>query len=101
MSSKDLARRTAVEVAFGGVDITASIRPYLLTVTYTDNEEDEADDLQLKLQDREGIWMERWLNKAVDAAAGAAGLQLQAVFLRQNWRGDGRDKLLDTTKPGR
>ena len=96
MSDKNLSRRTAVEVAFGGVDITASIRPYLLTVTYTDNEADEADDLQLKLQDREGIWMEQWLGNAIDAAADATGLQIQAVFLRENWQGDGGDKLLDT-----
>lgn len=96
MSDKNLARRTAVEVAFGGVDITSSIRPYLLSITYTDNEEDEADDLQLKLQDREGLWMEKWLANAVEAAADATGLQIQAVFLRQNWRGDGGDKLLDT-----
>ncbi len=69
MSQKDLARRTAVEIAFDGVDITNSIRPYLLSATYIDNEEDATDDLQIKLQDRDGIWMEKWLASAVDAAA--------------------------------
>ena len=38
-----------MECAFQGVDITASIRRFLLSITYTDNEEDEADDLQIKL----------------------------------------------------
>ena len=56
MSKSSLARRTVVEIAFDGVDITESIRPYLLSVTYTDNEEDEVDDLQITLQDRDRIW---------------------------------------------
>ncbi len=95
MSSKDRARRTAVEIAFGGVDITTSIRPYLLSVSYTDNEEDEADDLQIKIQDRDGVWVEKWLANAIEAAADATGLKIQAIFLRENWYGDGADKLLD------
>lgn len=73
MSQRDLARRTALEIAFDGVDITGSMAPYLLSVTYIDNEEDVADDLQIKLQDRDGIWMESWLASAVDAAAVATG----------------------------
>lgn len=73
MSQKDLARRTALEIAFDGVDITGSMAPYLLSVTYIDNEEDVADDLQIKLQDRDGIWMEKWLASAVDASAVATG----------------------------
>lgn len=69
MSQPDIARRTAVQIAFAGVDITKDIRPYFLSLSYTDNEEDQADDLQIKLQDRDGIWMESWLAAAVDAAA--------------------------------
>lgn len=72
MSDKNQARRTTAAVVFGGTDITASIRPYLLSITYTDNEEDEADDLQIKLQDRDGLWLEKWLNDAVQAAASSA-----------------------------
>lgn len=72
MSDKNQARRTTAEVVFGGTDITASIRPYLLSLTYTDNEEDEADDLQIKLQDRDSLWLEKWLNDAIQAAASSA-----------------------------
>ena len=71
MSSVSNARRAAAQVSFGGVDITEDIRPYLLSLTWTDNEEDEADDLQLKLQDRDGIWLTKWLTASVQAAAGA------------------------------
>ena len=70
MSNQSLARRTAVEVAFDGTDISSSIRGYLLSLTYTDNEEDEADDLQIKLQDRDSVWLEYWLEQAIQAAAG-------------------------------
>ena len=72
MSDRNQARRTTAEVVFGGTDITSSIRSYFLSMTYTDNEEDEADDLQIKLEDRDSIWLEKWLNDAIQAAASSA-----------------------------
>lgn len=69
MSDINLARRTSIEVFFAGTNITSSMRKYLISLTYTDNEEDETDDLQIKLHDREGIWIEKWLNDAIQAAA--------------------------------
>ena len=73
MSQQELSRRTAVEVVFDGVDITENIRPYLLSVTYTDNEEGETDDLQLRVQDRDGPWLQGWLDEVIDAAASGGG----------------------------
>lgn len=93
MSRADTARRAAVQIAFDGVDITKSIKPYFLSMTYTDNEEDKTDDLQILLQDREQLWIEKWLEKAVDAAA-AAKLRMEAVIVRENWNGDGKDEIL-------
>lgn len=72
MSDKTMARRTTAQVSFGGVDITEDIRRFFLSMTYTDNEEDEADDLQIKLQDREGLWGQKWLSDIVNAAASPA-----------------------------
>ena len=69
MSDSSLARRTAIQVFFAGVDITSSLQKYLLSLTYTDNEEDETDDLQIKMHDRDGVWVEKWLNSAIQAAA--------------------------------
>ena len=54
MSNKDLARRTEAEVFFDGVDISVSLSKYLLSLTYTDNEEDATDDIQIRIEDREG-----------------------------------------------
>lgn len=70
MSDKNLARRAALSVAFDGVDISNDMSRFLLSLTYTDNEEDETDDLQITLQDRGGIWRKKWLNLAINAAAG-------------------------------
>lgn len=69
MSDKTVARRARAEVNFGGINITESIQPYLISLTYTDNEEDDCDDLQILLADREGIWLTEWLNDIINAAA--------------------------------
>ncbi|MCL2487763.1 MAG: peptidoglycan-binding protein [Oscillospiraceae bacterium] len=68
MSDKNQARRVRVEAAFAGKDITRSLLPYLKTITYTDNEEDETDDLQFQLHDREGVWLTGWLGDVFKAA---------------------------------
>lgn len=71
MSNQDLARRAKAEIVFGGTDITKAIAPYFISATYTDSEEDEADDLQIKVHDRDSIWLEKWLNEAIQAASAA------------------------------
>jgi len=68
MSNKTQARRTTAEVAFGSLDLTKSIQKFLLSLSYTDNEEDKADSLIIKLQDRGLGWMLKWLDEAVQAA---------------------------------
>ncbi len=90
MSHENLSRRTFADVAFQGVNITKSIRPYFLSLTYTDNEEGEADDLQLRLQDREQIWQEKWLEDMVNAAA-SGQFKIQADIVQENWKGGGKD----------
>lgn len=97
MSDKNLARRTGVQVSFAGVDITKSIIPYLISMTYTDQESDETDDLQIKLQDRAGLWLSDWLDKMIVAAADSeeVSLAISAVIVRENWKTDGADEVLD------
>ena len=90
MSNPNSARRTRPVIEFAGVDITDDILPYLLSVTYVDNEENEADDLTLKLQDRDALWLEDWLNEAIEGAA-AAKLKIRCSLIRENWTGGGED----------
>ena len=93
MSNANLARRTKAEVAFDGVNITNSIRPYLLSISYTDNEEDTSDGIQIKLQDKDDLWLQGWLDDAIECAA-AEQLAMDVVFVRENWNSDGGDVVL-------
>jgi phage protein D/uncharacterized protein YraI len=68
-----MSRSSRADIIFQGVDITKDVSPYLLSATYTDNEDGETDDLQIKLQDRDGIWLENWLKSVLNAAAGDTG----------------------------
>ncbi len=69
MSEKNLARRTETQVVLGGVDISVYVNKGWISFSYTDNEEDEADDLQIKVNDRDGKWMRKWLNSIINNAA--------------------------------
>ena len=53
------ARRTSITVRIDGADISEDANNYLLSMSYTDNEEDNADDLQLELDDREGVNLQK------------------------------------------
>lgn len=68
MSDKTLARRTEVKLYFKGVDITKDLSKYLLSLSFTDKEEDETDDISISLDDREGKWIKDWLNTNKTAA---------------------------------
>lgn len=86
------ARRTKIELTFDGADITEDINKYLQTMTYTDNEEDESDDLQLVIDDRDSVWVGDWLSTHQQAGKGA---ELAAVIVQKNFFSDGTDKVLD------
>lgn len=62
MSDRTLARRTAVKLYFKGRDISKDLSKYLLSLSFTDKEEDETDDISISLDDREGKWIKDWLN---------------------------------------
>ncbi len=102
MSKADQTRRTAVEIKFAGVDITQDIKPYLLSVAYTDNEEDGADDLQIRIHDRDNVWLTSWLEEVIQAAA-AAKLKISATIKPENWGGGAQlsagDFELDSVEP--
>lgn len=85
------ARRTAVRLTFAGVDISTDINKHLLSLTYTDNEEDKTDDLQLSLDDREGVWLGNWLN----TPGASKGVEISAVIVQKNWESNGKDRVLD------
>lgn len=93
MSAENLARRARADLTFQGVNISGSIRPYFLGMTYTDNEDGEADDLQIRLQDRGQVWQEKWMDDMVNASTGGR-FKIKADILMENWKGGGRDTRL-------
>lgn len=93
MSDRGTSRRAEVHITFDGTDITEDIKPYLLSMTYTDNEEDECDALAVELQDREGIWLESWASDMI--AAAAESRKITGTITRKNWTGNGEDEVLD------
>lgn len=61
-------RKTSVAVTFDGVDVSEDVSKYLKSLSYTDSEDGEADDLQLSLADKDAVWMQKWLNNRAVAA---------------------------------
>ncbi len=98
MSDKTLARRTAVKLYFKGSDISKNLAKYLLSLSFTDKEEDETDEISISLDDRDGKWIKDWLNtqkgKAKEKRA-FKGTEIHAQVIQKNLYSDGKDKVLD------
>lgn len=87
------ARRTDIKLVFEGVDITEDINKYLLSITYTDNDDDKSDDLQISLDDRENIWIGSWLNTLQGGKM--KGAEVSAVIIQKNWNEDKQENILN------
>jgi len=88
-------RRAYAQITIGGADITAQLQRYITSVVYSDNEEDWADDLQINMHDRGGLWLCSWLQQAIEAASpGGGGLFITAAFVRHGYPGDGNNGLM-------
>lgn len=71
-------RRAAVTISIKGHDVTLDLMPHLVSLTYTDKADEELDDLQIVLEDREGLWQGDWLPQAGDI--------IEASIQTENWR---------------
>lgn len=75
--SKAYARRVALQLKYDSTDISADLAPHLVGFTYEDNASGKADDLQITLDDREGLWRGDWFPDK--------GAMLTATLLVKNW----------------
>ncbi len=73
MENTTQSRRTDVLISVNGVDISADIKKYLMSVSYTDEEEDRSDDISIQLDDRDGEWLYYWLNSNVKSVSTVSG----------------------------
>lgn len=87
---KNQGRRASISVEINGASIDEDLKKYFLSLDYTDNQEDETDDLQIRLQDRDGVWTNQWLTDMVEAT----GLSIAATITRHNWTGPGQEDSL-------
>ena len=71
------ARQATPVILYNDKDITAGITPYLKSMSYTDNMSGKADDLELVLEDREGLWEGDWMPEK--------GATLKVSLLTTNW----------------
>jgi phage protein D len=83
----DKARRVELQVFIDGTDVSTSLNPYLTSASYTDNEEDKADDLTLTLDDRERLWIGGWFPDK--------GSMIHCVAIQHNRNSDNTSRLLD------
>lgn len=56
----EYVRRAWARIQYNNVDISESLQEYLSSVEYTDALTGKADDLQLTLQDKKGLWLSDW-----------------------------------------
>lgn len=72
------ARRITAIIKYNNVDISVDIGKSLEQISYTDNLSGEADDLQLTLEDREGLWQSAWMPEK--------GAALDAELQHTDWQ---------------
>lgn len=79
-------RRARILVFYEGKDITTALQPFLLEASYTDQASGQADDLTLRLHDREGLWRGDWLPQYGD--------RIEATLKVTDWLRAGDDREL-------
>ncbi len=70
-------RKVTPLITYNGKDISEDLAPYLISVSYTDNLSGYADDLEITLEDREGLWASDWFPDR--------GATLDVTFQTMNW----------------
>lgn len=81
-----LARRSKLLLLYNNKNISEEIDQYLLSFTYTDHANGKADDLQITLEDREGLWRSEWFPEK--------GARLSSGLVVSNWNGTQREEAL-------
>lgn len=77
MSKQYYARRAQLKLKYEKTDISADLAPHLVGFSYTDHASGKADDLQITLDDREGLWRGAWFPDK--------GAMLTASLIVKNW----------------
>ncbi|MDD4599617.1 hypothetical protein SDC9_04135 [bioreactor metagenome] len=80
------ARRAKLQLKYNNADISEDLERYLISFSYTDNASGKADDLQITLEDRQGLWKNDWFPEK--------GATLEASIITSNWEQNGNEETL-------
>lgn len=80
------SRKARLKLQYDNKDISEDLAPYLLSFSYSDHSSGKADDLQISLEDRKGLWMGDWLPDK--------GATLKATLVTENWTEQGKTEEL-------
>lgn len=75
------ARRVSAIIKYDNKDISASLMPYIKSISYRDAMSGQADDLQITLEDRAGLWQSAWMPEL--------GATLDVSLVTENWQDAG------------
>lgn len=73
------ARRIIPAILYNNKDISSDLRPFLKSISFTDNLGDTADDLQITLENKDGLWSGGWFPEK--------GASLDLTITALNWNG--------------
>ncbi|XPV75528.1 MAG: phage late control D family protein [Desulfovibrio sp.] len=77
------ARCAKLRVVYDNHDISASISPYVVSATFTDNAHGKADSVSITVEDRDYLWQGSWKP--------SKGATLKVWIDCTNWYGNGQD----------
>jgi hypothetical protein len=81
----ELARRARLKLTYNKTDISEDLAPHLVNFSCTDHASGKADDLQITLEDKAGLWRADWVPEK--------GATVEAVIQAQNWEKTGLEEL--------
>ena len=76
-----VGRRASIQVTYEGADISRDLEPFVTSFSCRDNASGQADELELNLQDRDGLWHGDWFPDK--------GAEITAQILCENYRKKG------------
>jgi len=81
-----IARRARVILEYNGIDATEDISGSLIGFIYNDSAKNEADDIEIILEDREGLWRGAFFPEK--------GASIKSTIIIENWEVPGRVETL-------
>ena len=94
-SNADYAYRTDIQLLINNADVTGDVGKRIISATFTDNEDGEADDFQITLEDSDNAVVQKWLTKEAEnrptTNKNGGKATMIPMIVQVNPKGDGRN----------